>query len=118
LIRVRDRTNDDVIDVDVIVMSDFDVSVVMSDFDVSVVMSDFDVSVVMSDFDMSVVNVNVALIVMSDVDVNAVLIVMSDVDVRVVLGFGEGDYGDVHLQMNCWHHGKHILASIVYYFSS
>ena len=112
MIRVRDRTNgevnpdvdDDVIDVDVIVMSDFDVSVVMSDFDVSVVMSDVDV--------------NVALIVMSDVDVNAVLIVMSDVDVRVVLGFGEGDYGDVHLQMNCWHHGKHILASIVYYFSS
>ena len=103
MIRVRDRTNgevnpdvdDDVIDVDVIVMSDFDVSVVMSDVDV-----------------------NVALIVMSDVDLNAVLIVMSDVDVRVVLGFGEGDYGDVHLQMNCWHHGKHILASIVYYFSS
>jgi hypothetical protein len=97
-------------DVDVIVMSD--VSVVMSDFDVSVVMSDFDfdVSVVMSDVD-----VNVALIVMSDVDVNAVLIVMSDVG---VLGVGEGDYGDVHLQMNCWHHGKHILASIVYYFFS
>ena len=50
-------------------------------------------SVVMSDFDVSVV--------MSDVDVNAVLIVMSDVDVNAVLGFGKGDYGDVHLQMNC-----------------
>ena len=38
---------------------------------------------------------------MSDIDVNAVLIVMSDVNVNAVLGFGEGDYGDVHLQMNC-----------------
>ena len=74
-----------------------DVSVVVIDVDV-IVMSDFDVSVVMSDFDVSVV--------------------MSDVNVNAVLGFGEGDYGDVHLQMNCWHYGKHILASIVYYFFS
>ena len=50
---------------------------------------------------MSDVNVNVTLIVMSDVDVNAVLIVMSDINVNAVFGFGKGDYGDVHLQMNC-----------------
>ena len=60
--------------------------------DVSVVVIDVDV-IVMSDFDVSVV--------MRDVDVNTVLIVMNDVDVNAVLGFGEGDYGDVHLQMNC-----------------
>ena len=65
--------------------------------------------------DVSVVVIDVDVIVMSDFDVS---VVMSDVNVNAVLGFGEGDYDDVHLQMNCWHHGKHILASIVYYFFS
>ena len=65
----------------------------MGDDDVNIDVSVVVIDVVMSDFDVSVV--------ISDVDVNAVLIVMSDVDVNAVLGFGEGDYGDVHLQMNC-----------------
>ena len=71
-------------------------------------MNDFDVSIVISNFDVN--------IMMSDVNVNIALIVISDVDVNVILGFGKGDYGIVHLQMNCWHYRKHILASIVYYF--